>query len=329
MENLALHIEYLLLRHDCVIVPGLGAYINMREEANYDTESGIWRPMKSEVVFNADIRNDDGLLANSVARKYKISFREARELIEKEVDSLKESLKLDGEYTLGSIGILRAGEDDRLVFSPFKSRETILTDFCFPEIIRKTPVEVSADTTREDGIIEEKSRRFDIDKNYYIAVNKNFARAAAIFIILFIFSVVGIILPERKPTQDRASVAPVVENLIDTALRNVIPQKEEGSSNIVPEDSDSGKDNLLNRDTYSYHLIVGTFRTEKEADKFIELNKEKGYKLSPVSSSSLIRIAAAGSEEKDDLVKLMNSEEFRNVFAQAWIWHEERQDTKE
>ena len=39
MERLSIHIEYLLLRHDCVVVPGFGAFINARSEARVSTRS--------------------------------------------------------------------------------------------------------------------------------------------------------------------------------------------------------------------------------------------------------------------------------------------------
>ena len=45
MERLSIHIEYLLLRHDCVVVPGFGAFINARSEARVDSESGQVYPM--------------------------------------------------------------------------------------------------------------------------------------------------------------------------------------------------------------------------------------------------------------------------------------------
>lgn len=321
MDNLALHIEYLLLRHDCVIVPGFGAFLNMRKEADYDKLNKKWFPMKSEVVFNSDIRNDDGLLANSVARKYKISFREARELIEKEVEVLKTALRLDGEYTLGTVGIIRSGEEDRIVFSPFKSREMILSELCYPEIIRSDNNKPSEEILNDLKVMKP-VRNLDFDKNYYIPVNKRFARAAAIFIILFLSALGGILLPEKKPTQDRASVAPVVENLIDTAIRNFIPDKKEKSINTELMSEASGIDSADVAWNHPYHLIVGTFSTESEANNFIESYKDKGFELFILSSPTLIRVAAAGAEDKEDLIKLMNSNEFRNIFSQAWIRHQ-------
>ena len=69
MYNLSLHIEYLLLHHDCVVVPGLGAFINVRHAAYFDAVTRVWHPMTREVRFNGALTHDDGLLSSSYARK--------------------------------------------------------------------------------------------------------------------------------------------------------------------------------------------------------------------------------------------------------------------
>ncbi|MDE6547663.1 MAG: SPOR domain-containing protein, partial [Muribaculaceae bacterium] len=46
MDILPLHIEYLLTRHDCVIVPGIGAFIATETEAFIDLENGVIRPRR-------------------------------------------------------------------------------------------------------------------------------------------------------------------------------------------------------------------------------------------------------------------------------------------
>ena len=86
MENLSLHIEYLLLRHDCVVVPGIGAFINIYQTPEFDTATGKITPMMREVRFNGAVRSDDGLLANSYARKYQISYREGAELLRQDIE---------------------------------------------------------------------------------------------------------------------------------------------------------------------------------------------------------------------------------------------------
>lgn len=40
METLGIHIEYLLQRHECVILPGIGAFIVSNDAARIDMATG-------------------------------------------------------------------------------------------------------------------------------------------------------------------------------------------------------------------------------------------------------------------------------------------------
>ena len=92
MNNLFKHIEYLLLRNDCVIVPGFGAFIATNLPARIDYEKGEILPPVRQVMFNQAVSMEDGLLANSYVRKSGVSFDDARQIIAREVGILKSFL---------------------------------------------------------------------------------------------------------------------------------------------------------------------------------------------------------------------------------------------
>ena len=115
------HIEYLLLRHDCVIVPGLGAFIATTTPANFDMGKGMITPPSRAFMFNQAVALDDGLLANSIARKAGISFEDARNAIVRCVAKIKEIINNDGFIKIGSLGYLQLGKENNLLFSPAKT----------------------------------------------------------------------------------------------------------------------------------------------------------------------------------------------------------------
>ncbi|MDE7413223.1 MAG: hypothetical protein K2N05_05460 [Muribaculaceae bacterium] len=125
MEKLSLHIEYLLLHHDCVIIPDLGAFISIYKAPAFDYDKGILTPPSKEIRFNQALRSDDGLLANSYARKYCIPYREGSEMLAKTVAELGATLANEGEITFGRIGILKKEEEGTIVFYPFKTSSRI------------------------------------------------------------------------------------------------------------------------------------------------------------------------------------------------------------
>ena len=81
MSDIALHIGYLMSEHDCVIVPGWGAFIAQYTSAFSFYDSGLYKKPKRFVAFNSSINHSDGLLQNSLMRREGISYEAAnREL---------------------------------------------------------------------------------------------------------------------------------------------------------------------------------------------------------------------------------------------------------
>ena len=67
MDEIALHIDFLLHAHDCIIVPGLGGFVvnEMGVEKN-----GLWGldAPTFEIIFNSKLSYNDGLLAESLMK---------------------------------------------------------------------------------------------------------------------------------------------------------------------------------------------------------------------------------------------------------------------
>ena len=106
MIELSRHIEALLLRHDCVIVPGLGGFVTQYVPAHCDDEGGLFLPPKRIVGFNPDLTLNDGLLVQSFMKTYDASYPEAQRMIENAVADLKARTQKDGDAELKGIGTL-------------------------------------------------------------------------------------------------------------------------------------------------------------------------------------------------------------------------------
>lgn len=81
-SHIATVILSLLHEHDCVIVPGLGAFLTRRTASTFDARRGLMLPPSKEVAFNADIRRSDGLLADGVAGADGVDYTEAMRRVE-------------------------------------------------------------------------------------------------------------------------------------------------------------------------------------------------------------------------------------------------------
>lgn len=111
MFDLSRHIEYLLVRHDCVVVPGLGAFFIGDESAKFDPASGLFLPPSRLVGFNPQVHTDDGMLRLSIARRDGVSPEKAKVLLETAVAELRGTLQSEGAVTIGRIGSLALTDD--------------------------------------------------------------------------------------------------------------------------------------------------------------------------------------------------------------------------
>ena len=118
MIELERHIEILLLNNDCVIVPNLGGFVAHHREAHYDENDQLFLPPLRTIGFNPKLHLNDSLLAQSYIEAYDISYPDAMNRIEEEVNELKQTLENEGYYELNDIGTLSLNEDGHYEFMP-------------------------------------------------------------------------------------------------------------------------------------------------------------------------------------------------------------------
>lgn len=118
MINLTEHIEHLIVRNDCVIVPGFGAFIAEKLPAYIDKEQGAFMPPSRRLSFNPRIDHNDGLLVSSLMRRHCWSFTLASESLADCVAALKKRLASAGSLNIGSLGTLRYQDEATPEFVP-------------------------------------------------------------------------------------------------------------------------------------------------------------------------------------------------------------------
>lgn len=350
MKSIILHIEYLLQRTDCLTLPGIGALIAERIPARFDEEEGVIYPPMKHISLNTSIIHDDGTLATSIARAESIKFEEGRRVMQEMLSTLRESLQTEGEASLGKIGVLKVNEDDSISLLPFRSSNRFAADLGFKaaKLRSEKIVPEETESTVSIPVMEEdnSSANPDIEmrpfsrKNYYIPVNKIFAKCAASVVVLTIIAL-SFIMPQRNVINERISAS---MNPVETLMSNGRASREistyrdnkanDSSSEEVSADYNQSEQSASAEDAndkISYnespatghnYLIVATFRTPAEAETFIEMRKGGNYPLSIVKGKNVWRISA-GEGDRETLRAMLNTTEFRSAFAEAWIWSAE------
>ncbi|MBQ7163086.1 MAG: SPOR domain-containing protein [Bacteroidales bacterium] len=118
MQVLIEKLEGLLAEHDCVVVPGLGGFIQQESEACYDPEREIFHPRSRQLSFNARLDFNDGLLTAAYQAGFGLSFEAANQRIREAVALLRDQMA-EGRYvSLGQLGTMHLNEEEALTFLP-------------------------------------------------------------------------------------------------------------------------------------------------------------------------------------------------------------------
>ncbi len=112
------YIGNLLYAHECVVVPGFGAFLTRNYSAEINAATHMLRPPSKRVVFNARIQDNDGLLAQHIAKVEGKSYRAANEGIEIAARGWKKSLRAGRKVNLSGIGRLYIDDKGKLQFNP-------------------------------------------------------------------------------------------------------------------------------------------------------------------------------------------------------------------
>ncbi len=338
MEELSLHIEYLLLRHDCVIVPGLGAFIARRHGAIIDHERGIILPPTREVGFNREVHTDDGLLAHSISRRERVSFEEGRQKMLCKIEEVKDTLLHEGEATLGHVGTLKIGQENTITFHPYRRGDSMatamgryLTHLLHEEEtpakdeetkennLHPHPVEEAEEPNNEVASSEEADPIRARNPYYIIKIRKSYAHVAAgLFFCLLL--ALSMILPSSSRNDTHKAFASVVPIQTSTEKdRPAAPAKPQPKVMETPAEENNTEELKETEPTHPYYLIVATFRTQEEADNYIAASGAE-TKLIHVGGRKLHRVAVESAEKKEALQGRLNDKNFKTRYPGAWIW---------
>jgi hypothetical protein len=129
----------LLHDHDCVIVPHWGGFLTHYRPARLDEARHLIHPPAKELGFNRHLVRNDGLLADHLAKRDRMDFGQATELIEHEVGHWNGLLARDGRLELPHMGIFFRDAEGNLQFDPDK-RSNFLRDAFGLRPIKALPV---------------------------------------------------------------------------------------------------------------------------------------------------------------------------------------------
>lgn len=144
--KIARYIGDLLYDYECVVIPGLGGFLANDKPASIQPNTHHFRPPYKQVMFNAYLKTNDGLLVNYIAKEENISYQEAKAQVDKFVYLCDSALKAGKRIHFHKVGTLYLNKNEKIVFEQdntvnYNADAFGLTGFVSPAIRRSTAEE--------------------------------------------------------------------------------------------------------------------------------------------------------------------------------------------
>ena len=334
------HIEYLIRRHDCVVVPGIGALLCRYKPASFTEDGKRILPPGRELAFNRWLTDSDGLLVASVSRELGISNEKAFSIVQDEVDGILAQLDSCRKMSLGQLGTLNLDEKGDLSFDA--ALNVSQGNEIRPEVVLS-----SAATDSETGS-QNLSRRDGLFPYQWRAYASGIVATLAVLLTLAFFvlspitidknaqtaSIAPVSVSYVKHSDDKAPVAStatgepdlplsfkdvmgialalpdsvsyVTETYVAVSVESAKPEVEEAAQNVP---------SIRFNEADSYFVIVASFPTLDQAKSYIR--SHAGRKLGILEMDGRCRVYAATGA---DYAMVSSMKSIVNE-ADAWICH--------
>ena len=113
--KIARYIGDLLYDYECVVVPGLGGFITSETSASINPVTNHFKPPFKKIFFNVQLRANDGLLVNYVAKELTLTYKEAKSQVDRFVFLCHEALKNGKRINFHRIGYIFYNEKIHLL----------------------------------------------------------------------------------------------------------------------------------------------------------------------------------------------------------------------
>lgn len=267
--KIELYIAQLLYRYQCVTVPGFGAFLTEIQSAKLNESTNSFSPPKKMIAFNANLKNNDGLLANHIALAEKTSYEYAVSKIQYEVFNWKKAFEENELISIKNVGDLRLNADKNIVFTPYDQTNYLTSSFGLAPFV--SPLVKRELFEKEVEAIEQKATITLIPEEETRTANP-YLKYAAIFVLgLGLAGSVGYPMYQNQI----ASETILVETAVQKQVQNKIQQATFFIESPVPAVTLTLKSDKEIK--MPYHIMAGVYREEKNADKTLRILNRLGY----------------------------------------------------
>jgi cell division septation protein DedD len=305
------YISELLFLHDCVILPNFGGFVGNPQSAKLNKTTGMLSPPSKQILFNANLKTNDGLLITHISNQEGVTQEIAKNDVENYATKIADKLTNSKVLRIDKIGLFTLGKEGNIIFLQDSVNNYSLDSFGMKATQNKAVV--------RETIIEEKVTATIQTIRTQSNNPKAFLRAAAVIIPLIALSYISITQQDKinNVYTQMASLNPFENNIIAEPITAVIPEvkieaevtpiveiiEEEIAPIIIPQ--------------ATYYIIAGAFADKKNANKMLEKLKKWNYNTELVTGGNLLRVSYNSFTNKADALIALH--EIKQENSAAWL----------
>jgi len=305
------YISELLFLHDCVILPNFGGFVGNPQSAKLNKTTEVLSPPSKQILFNANLKTNDGLLITHISNQEGITQEVAKNEVENYATRIGNKLIESKVLRIDKVGLFTLGKEGNIIFLQDSVNNYSLDSFGMKATHNKSVV--------RETIIEEKVTATIKTIRTQSNNPKAFLRAAAVIIPLITLSYISITQQDKinNVYTQMASLNPFENSIIAEPIAEVIPEVkiEIEATPIVEIIEEEVAPVIIPKTTY--YIIAGAFSEKKNANKMLAKLKKWDYNTELVPGGNLLRVSYNSFTNKADA--LITLHEIKQENSAAWL----------
>jgi len=352
MSKVDKHISELLYDHDCVIIPNFGGFLANYSSAKIHAVQHLFSPPSKHIVFNKNLKNNDGLLANQIATVENINYTAALEQINSFVAEVNTTLKSGKKAKIDSIGTLSLDVERNIQFQPFKTN--FLTDaFGLTEFQSPAIKQDNISKKIETGLKKEFTKVIDINASALTKRKINYKRAIAVAAVIPLIGGIlwisiktdllnAINYSNLNPFASKHEVNDTIVIYTDGKSKTAIVSEIKSKTGVLvnanavepvtPALMEEEAETIAKADTtfvakaaetpvnMRYHVVTGCFQMEENAKKFVSILQKQNVEGTIIGKNNkgLYMVSSGDFVSKAEAVKGLR--ELQKQQHNAWLF---------
>jgi hypothetical protein len=307
------YISELLFLHDCVILPNFGGFVGNPQSAKLNKTTEMLSPPSKQIVFNTNLKTNDGLLITHISNQEEITQEVAKNEVENYATKIANKLIESKVLRIDKVGLFTLGREGNIIFLQDSVNNYSLDAFGMKATHNKAVV--------RETIIEEKVAATIQTIRTQSNNPKAFLRAAAVIIPLIALSYISITQQDKinNVYTQMASLNPFENSIIAEPITGVIPEVKIEFEAIpvveIIEEEEEVAPIIIPKQTY--YIIAGAFTEQKNANKMLAKLKKWNYNTELVTGGNLLRVSYNSFTNKADALIALH--EIKQENSAAWL----------